>query len=155
MKLLFDHARPEDAEQLCSLFLRYSRDLEQYEMAYTLDEEHVLAAVQGRIKSRVSLAAVVRDNEKAVGFLFCNISRLSGYTYGDSPLFGYISDTYILPEYRGRGIASGLCAMAEDWLRENEVQYVELKVLESNEAAHKFWSGRGFSPTTRVYGKKL
>jgi len=45
--------------------------------------------------------------------------------------------------------------MAQQWLKENEVGYVELKVLESNETAHRFWEGQGFAPTTRVYGKKL
>ena len=40
-------------------------------------------------------------------------------------------------------------------LKENEVGYCELKVLESNENAHKFWSRQGFTPTTRVYGMKL
>ena len=155
MELKLMQAAAEDAPALSELFVRYVRELENYEMAYTLDEESVLGAMQGRIRSRVTLAAVAKDGEKVVGFLFCNISRLSGYTYEGSPLFGYISDTYVLPEYRGCGTAAALCTMAEQWLKENEVGYVELKVLESNANAHKFWSGRGFEPTTRVYGKKL
>ncbi len=155
MALKLMQAVAEDAPALSELFVRYVRELENYEMAYTLEEESVLSAMQGRIRSRVTLAAVAKDDERVVGFLFCNISRLSGYTFEGSPLFGYISDTYVLPEYRGHGAAAGLCALAEQWLKENEVGYVELKVLESNANAHKFWSGRGFEPTTRVYGKKL
>lgn len=155
MALTLTHALPGDAEALSALFVRYIRELENYEMAYKLEEENLLSAMQGRIRSRVTLAAVAKDGERIVGFLFCNISRLSGYSYEGSPLFGYISDTYVLPEYRGRGAAAGLCEMAENWLRENEVGYMELKVLESNENAHRFWSGRGYAPTTRVYGKKI
>ena len=155
MELTFTQALPEDAEQLCELFLRYSRELENYEMEYTLIESTLPGAIQSRIKSRMTLAAVAKDGESVVGFLFCNISRLSGYTFEGSPLFGYISDTYVLPEYRGRHIAGRLTELAVQWLRENEVGYVELKVLQSNENAHKFWSSQGFTPTTRVYGMKL
>lgn len=155
MELTFTQALPEDAEALCRLFLCYSRELENYEMEYTLIESGLLSTIQSKIKSRMTLAAVAKDGEQLVGFLLCNISRLSGYSYEGSPLFGYISDTYVLPEYRGRGAAGGLTELAVQWLKENEVAYCELKVLESNETAHKFWSRQGFNPTTRVYGMKL
>ena len=155
MELVFAQAAPEDAEQLCGLFLRYSRELENYEMEYSLIESTLPGAIQSRIKSRMTLAAVAKDGERVVGFLFCNISRLSGYSFEGSPVFGYISDTYVLPEYRGHHIAGSLTELALRWLKDNEVGYVELKVLQSNENAHKFWSGQGFTPTTRVYGMKL
>ena len=155
MELIFSQALPNDADQLCELFVRYSRELEHYEMEYTLIESTLLSAIQSRIKSRMTLAAVAKDGEKVVGFLFCNISRLSGYSYEGSPLFGYISDTHVLPEYRGQKVAGQLTDMACRWLKENEVGYVELKVLESNLGAHRFWANQGFVPTTRVYGMKL
>ena len=155
MELVFAQAAPEDAQALCELFLRYSRELENYEMEYTLIEPTLLGSIQSRIKSRMTLAAAAKDGDQVVGFLFCNISRLSGYSYEGSPLFGYISDTYVLPEYRGRHVAGRLTEMACQWLKENDVGYVELKVLESNRNAHCFWNAQGFNPTTRVYGKKL
>ncbi len=155
MELTFTQALPEDAEALSELFIRYVRELEPFEMEYSLIESTLLSAIQSRIKSRVTLAAVAKDADKVVGFLFCNISRLSGYSYEGSPLFGYISDTYVSPEYRGHHIAAKLNEMALDWLKENEVGYVELKVLESNQNAHRFWRGQGYVPTTRVYGMKL
>ena len=61
MELLFTQAVPEDAEALCELFLRYSRELENYEMEYTLIEPTLLGSIQSRIKSRVTLAAVARN----------------------------------------------------------------------------------------------
>ena len=155
MDLIFTPALPDDAQQLCELFVRYSRELEEYEMEYTLLESTLLSTIQSRIKSRVTLAAVAKDGENVEGFLFCSISRLSGYSYEGSPLFGYISDTYVLPEYRGQNVAGRLTDMACRWLKENEVGYVELKVLESNQGAHRFWTRQGFVPTTRVYGMKL
>lgn len=155
MELIVTQAVPEDAEALCELFIRYIRELENYEMEYSLIESTLLTTIQSRIKSRMTLAAVAKDGETPVGFLFCSISRLSGYSYEGSPLFGYISDTYVLPAYRGQHIAGKLTELAVQWLKENDVCYAELKVLESNHGAHRFWANQGFTPTTRVYGMKL
>lgn len=155
MEIRIEQAQIEDAASLAQLFIRYSKELEQYEMAYSLIEESVFSAMQSRIKSKISLAAVAKNENEIVGFLFCNISRLSGYSYEGSPLFGYIADTYVLPEFRKQGIARRLADYAIGWLKENEVGYVELKVLESNSSAHRFWSENGFTPTTRTYGKQI
>ena len=155
MELIFSTALPEDAQQLCELYLRYSRELEQCGMEYDLVESTLLGSIQTRIKFRMTLAAVAKDGEKVVGFLFCNISRLPGYSYEGSPLFGYISDIYVLPEYRGQHIAGRLTDMACQWLKENEVGYAELRVLEHNQGAHRFWTNQGFTPTSRIYGMKL
>ena len=148
-------AEMEDAEVLAELFIRYSHELTQFEMVYSLQEDSVLPAMSGRIRSKLALPAIAKVDSKIVGFLFCNISRLSGYTYDDSPLFGYIADTFVEPEYRKHGIAKKLCDFALSWLRENDVKYVELKVLESNASAHRFWSSCGFTPTTKTYGKPI
>ena len=75
MDLIFTQAAPEDAEQLCELFLRYSRELENYEMEYTLIEPTLLTTIHSRIKSRMTLAAVAKDGDQVVGFQVCNISR--------------------------------------------------------------------------------
>ena len=150
-----DRAQLDDAQELSELFVRYSRELERYEMAYDLVEESVLPTLQSRIKSKLALVAVARQEEKIVGFLLCNISRLSGYQYRNSILFGYIADTYVLPDMRNQGIAKALTDYSLSWLKENDVRYVELKVLESNAAAHRFWSENGFAPTTRTYGKEI
>ena len=150
-----EQAALEDAQELSELFVDYSRELEQYEMAYSLMEETVLPMLQSRIKSKLALVAVARQEGKLAGFLLCNISRLSGYDYQGSALFGYIADTFVKKEARGCGIAKALADYALSWLKENEVKYVELKVLESNENAHSFWRKNGFSPTTRTYGKEI
>lgn len=155
MSLKLCHAVPEDAEALCELFLEYNRELESFGMDYRLVEESLASSIQGKIRSRMSLCAVAKEEDRLVGFLFCSLNRLSGYSYEGSPLFGYISDTYVSKDYRKKGIAKSLCQMAMQWLEENEVGYVELKVLENNQTAHNFWQGQGFCPATRVYGKKL
>ena len=61
MELIFSTALPEDAQQLCELYLRYSRELEQCGMEYDLVESTLLGSIQTRIKFRMTLAAVAKD----------------------------------------------------------------------------------------------
>ena len=155
MSLSLSFATAENVPALCELFLEYNRELQGFGMNYSLVEESLPSSIQGKIRSRMNLCAVAKEGEALVGFLFCSINRLSGFSYEGSPVFGYISDSYVSPQYRGKGLGTALCRMALDWLGENHVNYVELKVLEQNANAHSFWQRQGFSPATRVYGKRI
>lgn len=57
---------------------------------------------------------------------------------------GYIYHTVVLPDYRGRGIASDLVDMAVEALRKEGITRVCLNVMETNEPGKKFWINKGW-----------
>lgn len=57
---------------------------------------------------------------------------------------GYIYHTVVLPEYRGRGIASGLVDAAVEALQKEGITRVCLNVMETNEQGKKFWLSKGW-----------
>lgn len=57
---------------------------------------------------------------------------------------GYIYHTVVLPEYRERGIASGLVDAAVEALQKEGITRVCLNVVETNEQGKKFWIGKGW-----------
>lgn len=57
---------------------------------------------------------------------------------------GYIYHTVVLPEYRGRGIASALIGAAVDALKKEGITRVCLNVMETNEQGKSFWINRGW-----------
>jgi len=57
---------------------------------------------------------------------------------------GYIYHTVVLPEYRGRGIASSLVETVMEALRKEDITRVCLNVMETNEQGKKFWTNRGW-----------
>ena len=57
---------------------------------------------------------------------------------------GYIYHTVVLPEYRGRGIGSGLVEAAVAALQREGITRVCLNVMAANEQGKRFWSGRGW-----------
>lgn len=57
---------------------------------------------------------------------------------------GYIYHTVVLPEYRCKGIASGLVDAAVKALQKEGITRVCLNVMETNEQGKKFWLSKGW-----------
>ena len=66
---------------------------------------------------------------------------------------GEIGDLYVLPEYRGRGMAQRLIAHARDWCRARGCSAVSVTIApadERRERLRRFYARLGFSPTGRT-----
>lgn len=78
-------------------------------------------------------------------FVACEDDKLVGAILsGHDGRRGYIYHTVVLPEYRGRGIASGLVDAAVEALQKEGITRVCLNVMETNEQGKKFWLGKGW-----------
>ena len=59
---------------------------------------------------------------------------------------GYISNLYVVPQHRGRGIGRRLVTDAVERLKKAGAQSVEMEVYPTNEKGRKFWEKMGFAP---------
>lgn len=95
------------------------------------------------------------DSEEGIGFFLKRNPSTSFTAYEDNKLTGailcghdgrrgYIYHTVVLPEYRGRGIASSLIEAAVGALKEEGITRVCLNVMETNEQGKAFWTNRGW-----------
>ncbi len=73
----------------------------------------------------------------------------------DSNRFGYVSDICVLPNYRGRRIASRLLEAVERRLRGEGVTRVRLFMLAANRAARASYERSGYAVYEVVYEKPL
>lgn len=73
----------------------------------------------------------------------------------ESPIreIGHISQVYVVPTERRRGIATALVAAAEAMFRERGISWAQLSYQPSNRAAEASWTALGFAPF-RVYARK-
>ncbi|MEW6358298.1 MAG: GNAT family N-acetyltransferase [Planctomycetota bacterium] len=62
-----------------------------------------------------------------------------------SPAVGHISDVYVVPELRRRGIARRMMKMAEDWLRAQGAASADLNVSALNETAIVLYRNLGYA----------
>lgn len=87
-----------------------------------------------------------------VGYL---LARLERPFIVESPIqeIGHISQVYVVPSARRRGVARALVAAAEAMFRAHGISWVQLSYQPSNRAAEASWTELGFVPF-RVYARK-
>jgi GNAT superfamily N-acetyltransferase len=99
---------------------------------------------------------LVKDGEKAVGYVYSNISPKEVYSNEFATFFdlatvkqenvGCLSQFYIKEEYRQYGIGSKLFNLSMDWLRQFEdVEDYFIYVSNGNEDALEFYKRKGFA----------
>ncbi len=87
---------------------------------------------------------IALENKQVLGFLVARIEP-------PTPLFagsyhGFLSDTYVRPEYRRQGIMQALYKAAADWLAAQGIHELQLDVYNRNHAAWQYWEKQGFRP---------
>jgi len=81
------------------------------------------------------------------------VVTVSTVLYVEWGRLGEIGDLYILPEYRGRGLARLLIERAKNWCRAQGCSAVSVTITPTGEARHRlsrFYSRLGFEPTGRM-----
>jgi GNAT superfamily N-acetyltransferase len=74
----------------------------------------------------------------------------------DSPLFRHrhwaeVLALYVVPEWRGRGVARALLAAGAEWAGEHGHDRLQLHVTASNSPARAFYAAAGFVPVQEIW----
>lgn len=87
---------------------------------------------------------IIRDNN--VIFLSEENNKILGYVFIKTPEnIAIINALYVLPEERGKGIASHLLELAINWIKENNIKNMEISVLSKNTRAKELYKKFGFN----------
>ena len=73
----------------------------------------------------------------------------------DSNRYGYVADTYIVPDFRGQGLAASLLEAAERLLRQRNVSRMRITSLADNQSALRAYIKSGFSQYEIVMEKRV
>ncbi|WP_306057806.1 GNAT family N-acetyltransferase [Natronococcus wangiae] len=138
---VIESATQDDLEAIAELWVRLARDQR--------DHDSFVRADANREIMRETLAAhvhaggllVARDEGSIVGFTSFSIER--GSLALDATR-GVLSNIYVEPAYRGRGVGTALLEAAEASLREQGAEVVILEVMADNKAARGFYERREY-----------
>lgn len=152
MALEIEPARSEDVEPVTDMWVSLARSQRAY--------DSVIRAEANRERMRESLAAhaaadallVARLEGSVVGFASFSIER--GALELDVTR-GTLSNIYVEPEYRGRGIGTALLEATEAALEARGVDVVLLEVMAGNEAARRFYRERGYEYHRLTMGRSI
>jgi ribosomal protein S18 acetylase RimI-like enzyme len=88
---------------------------------------------------RSGVALIAEEDDRAVGFIFCVLGDVGRKT-------AHITDLYVAPEARGRGVGTALLAAIIEPAREAGFDHVSLEVLTRNNEARRLYNRLGFVP---------
>jgi ribosomal protein S18 acetylase RimI-like enzyme len=88
---------------------------------------------------REGVALIAEADGRALGFVFCNLGERGRQT-------AHVTDIYVRPEARGRGIGQALLAELVEPAREAGLAHVSLEVLIRNSDARRLYDRLGFVP---------
>ncbi len=147
---IFDIKR-RDLQDLTRLAHEYFAELEAYDeglrMAANWDEEY-FDLMQLGLRARSFFMRGVRVEGEMVGFAMFSYRVERMWTLA---VRGYISNIYVVPKHRRRGIGRRLVADAMERLKKEGAQSVEMEVYATNEAGRKFWGKVGFDSFKQRY----
>jgi ribosomal protein S18 acetylase RimI-like enzyme len=152
-------ATPEDSGRIAELNTELSLCHVSYHPIYHVKEnasELTRAYVKDKIDKSIAgegLVLVAQDKD-IVGFLTCTITDRNDPNW-EIRKIGHIGGVYVTPEYRRRGIAAVLMKEAFEWMKNREVEYVELNVVVQNAAGIAAWTALGFKPLQQHLIQKL
>jgi GNAT superfamily N-acetyltransferase len=136
----------KDLEKLTLLFVdiaKYHKKLDpkQFDLVNNLKSIYS-PFVKKSIYSKNILILVAEINEKIIGMIRAEIS-------GRAPVFkdrkiGNISDAYVSPVHRKKGILGLMEKEVVKWLKARKIKKVKATVYFANKDARKIWNKKGF-----------
>lgn len=136
-------ATTADIDAITELWVRLARDQRRHDSA--------IRAEPNRDRMRETLAAhcaaggllVARVNGSLAGFASFSVEQ--GTLELDTDR-GMLSNLYVEPPYRDRGVGTALLEAAERTLAEQGADVMVLEVMAANDAARRFYRERGYDP---------
>jgi ribosomal protein S18 acetylase RimI-like enzyme len=108
--------------------------------------EEYVRQLQETLSEKRGAIFVARSGENVIGFIACFVDHKDEVAETlESNTYGYISDAYVIPEYRGKGIFGMLNRKAEEHLVQfPEVSLIRINVLARNEQAVRAYEKAGY-----------
>ena len=157
MKIILRRARPNDWLQLKELFKNIW--VEHRPLFLKIDPSFREFANKKpskkrfleKLQSQEMRLAVALDGPRLIGYSFVHIQKEK------NPLIviGCLTQIYLLPEYRGKGIADMLWNDALVWFKKKKVDYLQLSVAINNKRAIEVYKKWGFKPFLSLMRKKF
>lgn len=138
-------ATEADCETLVAFWRAFEEEVPEHE-ALREGEEEARRDIARHVREGIALVA--EDEGETTGMALVEVGR-------DAPGVAHLTDLYVVPEARRRGVGHALVAAVEDALGERGIGHLTLDVLLTNERARALYKRLGFADHTVFMLKPL
>jgi ribosomal protein S18 acetylase RimI-like enzyme len=149
-------ATQEDTRAIVELWkemMDFHRERDRHFTRSVDGHERFAEFVSGRIVSETSCVLVAEQQCEIVGYCLATLSKFPPVF--EYQKYGAIFDLAVTENYRKKGIGQALVEAAVQWLSEQEIHRVEVRVATSNKVSIAFWKKIGFVPYLEVVYKEI
>ena len=147
------HAKKEELAAAADLIVRTKRLNNEFDPLFA-----VVADAKPRAEKYVTntmaapdkLLLVAAEGSKVVGVLRAEIRERTFY---EPHMEGFISDFYILPEFRRKALGNEMLEHASAELKKMGAEFIVADVPAQNEIANRFYVKRGFRALTSLFAR--
>lgn len=146
-------ARKEDLPAVADLIVRTKRLNNEFDPLFAVVADAKTRAekyIGSTIGVPDKLLLVAAEGSKIVGVLRAEMRERLFYEPHHE---GFITDFYVLPEYRRKALGNEVLQQASAELRKMGAEIIVADVPSRNEIANNFYSKRGFRALTSSFGK--
>ena len=146
-------AKKEDLDAVADLIVRTKRLNNEFDPLFAVVPDAKARAekhVMGSIGSPDRLLLVAAEGSKIVGVLRAEMRERFFY---EPHKEGFVTDFYILPEYRRKALGNEMIQKAATELKNMGAQIIVADVPAQNEIANRFYIKRGFRALSNLVGK--
>lgn len=147
----------DEIEKIVELWVKLMGDREASYLRFIVDEDDRRRWVEYMARAYLEdpeSILVAEDDGVPVGFI-ASRSYIFPFKLNGSDRYAIITDLYVLPEYRGRGIGRKLLEECISRLKAKGYSRVRLSVWVENSRAIKLYDSLGFKPRVIVMEKDL
>lgn len=156
LNMLICPMEESDIETVKALLIEFYNHLNGLGYSFKLNTAFLDDYVKLQLDSRLSRIILLKLDGRIAGFVCAGAPMLNKkYLLEGARNIGVISEIYMLPEFRGRGLAKELYAAAGEYLKTLGANHVMAEVVENNEASLALFDSLGFSPFYSVLIRKL
>ncbi len=108
------------------------------------------------VENNNALMLIAEKDGRPAGFIwFCEEMDDDVLLREDARRHGYITDLFVLPEFRGQGVARALMAAVEQRCRALGLDRLRVGAIGANQPARRFYEARGYVPVIVTHEKRL
>ncbi len=118
--------------------------MNQFDPSDTNMEDEILSWIETALDGESAIILVSEDDQGINGFARTQQKERTSDTTSETINYAKLSDLYIAPHARRRGIACKLIHASIDWAKDQQLTEMILNVYEKNSSAHTLYKSFGF-----------